>query len=331
MKLTIGIPTFNRYDKLDNVLQQISNQLLDFLYIDNIEILISNNSSTDNTNSVIDKYKNIFACTYKYYIQDENIGFDRNVDFLFKKASGDFLWVLSDDDVLLANSVAEIYNSISCYPDIVFAFVNYNVNLNGNLIKSHLKEDKNVVINSDEVMIRINFANSLISSCIFNVSKWNEIDTKIFYNTCWIHMYVARSLLKEGESLIITTPLIEMQQQDFYESRNGKKRIVGIEFYFYAHLKMVEFCDSLLEFGYPKKIQKKAISFCKNGDLGHIINLKLIRGWYDIKEILLIIFYFFPYRKKNISYYLFFIPALLTPGVVYKSIRIFKNYFKNAY
>ena len=174
-------------------------------------------------------------------------------------------------------------------------------------------------------MIRINFANSLISSCIFNVSKWNEIDTKVFYDTCWIHMYVARSLLNVGKSLIISTPLIEMQQQSLLESRKGKNRIMGIEFYFYAHLKIVEFSDSLLKFGYPKNIQKKAILSCKKGDLGHIINLKLFRGWYDIKEIMLIIFYFFPYRKKYISYYLIFIPALLTPGIVYKSILIFKK------
>lgn len=329
MKLTIGIPTFNRFDKLENVLKQISDQLSNFLYIDNLEILISNNASTDNTNIVVENFKNKLNCSFKYYIQDENIGFDRNVDFLFKKSSGDFMWLLSDDDNLLENSILEVYKSICLYPHVVFAFVNYNVNVNGRLIKSNIKNEENVLINSEEIMTKINFANTLISSCIFNVSKWNELNTKLFYNTCWIHMYVARTLLKEGKSLIITRPLIEMQQESFYNSRNGKNRIMGIEFYFYAHLKLVEFCDSLLKFGYPQKIQQEANLFCEKGDLGHIINLKLIRRYYDIKEIILIIKYFIPYRRKKISFYLRFIPALLIPGLVFKLIYFSKKYIKN--
>jgi glycosyltransferase involved in cell wall biosynthesis len=331
MKLTIGIPTFNRYDKLYNTLEQILKQLSNFEYLENLEILISNNASTDKTNFIVEDFNKLVTCSFNYYIQAENIGFDRNVDFLFRKASGDFLWILSDDDILLENAITDVYKSILLNPKIVFAFINYNVNVCGKLVKSNLLFKENIIISSEEIMTTINFANSLISSCIFNVYKWNEIKTELFFDTYWIHMYVARSLLKEGKSLIITRPLIEMQQQNFLDSRSEKQKINGIEFYFYAHLQLVEFCESLLKFGYPLEIQRKAKIFCEKGDIGHIINLKLFRKFYDIKEIIIIIFSFIPFRRKKISFYLFFIPLLLLPGTVFKILYFFKNYKKNEY
>ncbi len=327
MKLTIGIPTYNRFRKLENLLQEISNQITNFQDKNNLEIVVSNNSSSDDTSAVIEKYEYIFPCSFKYFIQKENIGFDRNVDFLFKNSSGDFLWILSDDDVLIQGAIQEVYNGLLKSPNVVFAFVNYNVNLSGQIIASSIKNDGNLLINSKEAMLAINFANSLISSCIFNVSKWNSINTSVFFDSCWIHMYVARAILNDGMSLLFTKPLIEMMQENFYESRINKNRILGIEFYLYAHLKLVEFCDSLCNFAYPQKICQQAIKFCLRGDLGHIINYKLFRKRYEAKEILNIIKYFYPYRRNHLSYYFLFIPALIIPGNIYKLLYSIKVLF----
>ena len=101
--LCIAIPTFNRSTFLNALLDSIviSIQNIDQKYVQFIEVIISNNSSSDDTLIVLEKYSEIFDnhnLSYKFYNQKKNIGFDLNYLFCLKKATARYVHIIGDDD-----------------------------------------------------------------------------------------------------------------------------------------------------------------------------------------------------------------------------------------
>jgi len=91
--VTIGIPTFNRADSyLKIALESAVKQTYP-----NIEIVVSDNCSIDNTETVV---KGFNDSRIRYFKQKENIGPYKNFNFCLQQANGDFFLILSDDDLI---------------------------------------------------------------------------------------------------------------------------------------------------------------------------------------------------------------------------------------
>lgn len=92
--LTIAIPTYNRAEKLA--------QLLDSIFVESkllswpIEILVSDNASTDDTPRIANGY--VSRGLIRFRRNSTNIGFDRNVAAVIGCARGEFVWLMGDDD-----------------------------------------------------------------------------------------------------------------------------------------------------------------------------------------------------------------------------------------
>jgi glycosyltransferase involved in cell wall biosynthesis len=95
--LSILIPTYNRADYLEKCIKSVLAS-----DSDQIEVLVSNNSSTDHTSQVLGSFSD---SRYTYFQQEQNVGGLRNVQFLCNKANGIYLFFLTDDDYLLIDSV----------------------------------------------------------------------------------------------------------------------------------------------------------------------------------------------------------------------------------
>jgi abequosyltransferase len=104
--LTIAIPTYNRSEYLDKCLAHFMSQLAG--YENNIELLVSNNASTDNTDAVVNKYREQYPISY--FTNDENGGADFNIVRCFEKSKGKFVWIFGDDDFLLPNTLSSVVN-----------------------------------------------------------------------------------------------------------------------------------------------------------------------------------------------------------------------------
>lgn len=91
--VTIGIPTYNRADAY---LKEAVSSALSQTY-QNIEIIISDNCSTDNTELYI---KSICDDRLRYIKQQQNIGPINNYNSCLKEAKGDFFLLLHDDDLV---------------------------------------------------------------------------------------------------------------------------------------------------------------------------------------------------------------------------------------
>ncbi|MCP4252132.1 MAG: tetratricopeptide repeat protein [Candidatus Scalindua sp.] len=118
-KLSICIPTFNRAGLLNETLNT-----LDFACKLPIEIIVSDNASTDNTEKVVcdwmDKLPNI-----KYVRQKSNNGGMINYSAPFRLALGEFSIWLADDDRIDIDSLWELVELLESTPDVVACFTGW--------------------------------------------------------------------------------------------------------------------------------------------------------------------------------------------------------------
>ena len=124
--LTIAIPTYNRGTLIERQLKSI------FSFLPNqgeeIEILVCDNASTDNTESIVDKFQATNR-NLTYFRQESNTGFDGNVYACYEKAQGTFVWFLSDDDQLAPDAIKIVLDQIKLRNDasvVTFSFLNPN-------------------------------------------------------------------------------------------------------------------------------------------------------------------------------------------------------------
>ena len=104
--LTIGIPTWNRKEFLNNLLDVLIKQVIDSKR-DNIEILVSDNHSTDGTMRFMQKLVKEYSFV-SYYRNSSNLGCKKNDIELIKKCKGDFLWFMGDDDSVVGNGLISV-------------------------------------------------------------------------------------------------------------------------------------------------------------------------------------------------------------------------------
>ena len=91
--VTIAIPTYNR---ADYYLQQSLASALSQSY-QHIEIIVSDNCSTDNTQAFVRSFSDP---RLRYFRHDKNIGANNNFNYCLEQAKGDYFLLLQDDDMI---------------------------------------------------------------------------------------------------------------------------------------------------------------------------------------------------------------------------------------
>ena len=234
MIFSICIPTYNRELHLDNCLNSIlisSRQTEDFQF----EVCVSDNCSDYDVEKVIKKYRD--SINIKFIKNKKNLGFSLNAIQAVNMASGEFVWLIGNDDLVLPHTLSRINNLIKKNSDVDYFFLNsYFLNskslkkstfpvdtrdLNLENLKSicSLKEDKKAkfwdVIDPEvswDFLIGIFLSvfkrkqwlkniNVLDKNKIADTTLWSNLD-----NTC-THPKVLSSAFKNSNAYICAEPL----------------------------------------------------------------------------------------------------------------------------
>jgi abequosyltransferase len=102
--LTIAIPTFNRSACLTQLLEVLAPQLVGE---SRVELMISDNQSQDDTPAVVESFRQK-GLVLTYIRNETNIGSDANFLQCFEQASGKYMWLVGDDDIILPDALARI-------------------------------------------------------------------------------------------------------------------------------------------------------------------------------------------------------------------------------
>jgi glycosyltransferase involved in cell wall biosynthesis len=109
--VTIGIPTYNRAASLQRAVDSVLTQ--DFR---DIELLISDNASTDGTQAVCEAYCRQ-DCRVRYMRQPRNQGARVNFLRVLQEASGEYFMWLADDDWIEPSYVALCLGALTTHRD----------------------------------------------------------------------------------------------------------------------------------------------------------------------------------------------------------------------
>lgn len=237
--LSICIPTYKRAHYLGEHLDYIVRQFADDKIYRQVEIVISDNASPDDTKDLVAKYQQKYN-NIRYYRNDINLGFDRNVAKAIYQAQGEFIWTLADDDFITDDALAYILAGLEKNREVSYVCLNC------------LETDYEHCPSGQEFFIK-SWADGLtVSQNIFN-RKYLPASADKYFDTAWLHYCLAKEITV-NHSVLLAKDVFRVP--DIPHPCEWEKG--GNKFLFWLNLKII--IESLSEAGYDQAMIKKLVN-----------------------------------------------------------------------
>ncbi|HEY0678977.1 MAG TPA: glycosyltransferase family 2 protein [Chitinophagaceae bacterium] len=204
MKISLCIPQYNRINFLLKNLEILSRQTYD-----DVEIVISDDCSTDDTEQQIRQLQKNFRYPIIYSRNPTNFGYDRNLRRSMELATGDYVFILGNDDSLnFPDSVQLLVDFLQKhdYPEVGFC----------NMVEAADPEvlyTRAVVTDELGTGPQIAFSYyscfSFVGGIIFKRCVFNEFNTPKHDGSIYVQIYLASVMVSSGKRLFsIKEPLV---------------------------------------------------------------------------------------------------------------------------
>ena len=189
--LTIAVPTYNGAKTircmLDLLLPQCNEQ---------VEVLVSDNCSNDATQEIITGYQKQYPYI-KYIRNEKNIGPDANFLQCMQLASGRYIHLLSDDDVMMEGALAKILSYLSKNDEVGLVYL-YTKGFRGKYVNAEscsapAKCPPEDICTTDK-KIFMDYAGyywGFMSSFVISKQHFDRINNpEQFFGTYWLQSYI---------------------------------------------------------------------------------------------------------------------------------------------
>ena len=243
IRLSICIPTYNRAAFLGYALDSIIAQATD-----EVEIVVSDNASTDGTEALIRDYQTRFP-RIRYHRNSENLGADRNFLKVVEIAQGEYCWLLGSDDALADGAITAVLSRLGS-ADVYLTDIQKKTFAMDRVIEPHHRmhavEPGTAwdCSHSDQLLQYFGAAAnkgdvfglfSYISALIVRRSAWMAqpvIDELI--GSCWIHAARIFQMMKAGARLeYLGLPLVLNRcGNDSFQATVGytRRRLIDLDY-----------------------------------------------------------------------------------------------------
>jgi abequosyltransferase len=201
--LTIAVPTYNRANYLELCLGQIFKQIKPHEAL--VEVIISDNCSLDNTAEIIQNYASK-GFNFRYVLNEENIGVDRNFAQCFTLATGKYVLIFGDDDILLDGAIDSIIPVLTAgeYGLVYLSSYGFTTNY---LLEMPRKHKTGTVVFSDNKKL-IEKVNYWITFASGNIVNKSIIDTNLnpleFVGTNLVQVnWILKGIFSAKENVVI--------------------------------------------------------------------------------------------------------------------------------
>jgi glycosyltransferase involved in cell wall biosynthesis len=222
--LSLCVPTFRRSQLLNQSLSAILSQIEPPM-TDMVEVLVLDNASPDDTPSVVAQAQADFPhMSLRSLRHPENIGPDANFFEARNLANGKFVYLISDDDVLLPGAVARLLELIQAYPK--FDAFSLNVRqfwddpYQEDTPQVYKFEGDRILANRDEALLLLK-AHIIFISCI--AFRRENVQDKNYDNRRGTNMgqsYMFLDALMPGHGMYVTSQSYLAQRAEHAEGYN---------------------------------------------------------------------------------------------------------------
>ena len=199
--LTIAVPTYNGAKTIRSMLDLLLPQV-----DERVEVLISDNSSTDETPQILMNYQKCWPFI-RVIRNEKNIGPDANFLSALRLAKGNFVLLLSDDDILIEDSLAGILDFLEHNPDLTLAYLHTVGFHNEYRGKEHCITPGRKVNESFQTtdkkcfMEYAGFYWGFMSSFLCSKKEFDKIENpERFFGTYWLQSYICILCSKNPQS-----------------------------------------------------------------------------------------------------------------------------------
>jgi glycosyltransferase involved in cell wall biosynthesis len=200
MLISVCIPQYNRSKYLLAVLESIRVQ--DY---PEVEVIISDDCSTDDSLVVIPKYiaevQGTTHVRFNYLRQPRNLGYDGNLRAALDAGQGEYLFMLGNDDALpdknTLSSLAVILAQLN-YPDVAFT----NFHPFGKPTEVQRRARTTAVIGSGpEVALKIFRSFSFVGGVVMKRAAFKQHNTSKHDGSVYVQIYLAARTVAAGGSV----------------------------------------------------------------------------------------------------------------------------------
>ena len=178
--LSICIPTYNRLPYLKELLTDLLPQL-DAVDSGQVELIVSNNASTDGTENFCQSISRPYLRCRK---NEVNIGGDRNFLKCIQEARGEYVWLVGDDDLVPSGAVQKILDILGCLrPGLVIS--DFAVSVERETYADYGEFLERNCRNSKAAALR----HTLISANIFQRASFDLSFAERWLSTQYAHMF----------------------------------------------------------------------------------------------------------------------------------------------
>jgi abequosyltransferase len=212
LKLSICITTLNRATfigaTLDSILGQITSDC---------EVVILDGASTDNTEQVVAEYARRFDCV-RYIRQERNNGFDRDVDRAVELASGEYCWLMSDDDLLKPGAIAAVLKALQQDWNLVIVNVESRDFEMSRVVQPRWLGFKSDRVygpeDTDRLFLEVGEVWRYFGNVVIKRAIWLARDRQRYYGSWFIYLGVIFQERLRGEALVIAEPFISYRMSN---------------------------------------------------------------------------------------------------------------------
>jgi glycosyltransferase involved in cell wall biosynthesis len=220
--VSIVIPTFNQVERF---LRECIESAIAQTY-DSIEIVISDNHSTNNSASVIKEYATDRESKIRVVKPPEFLNLSGSLLYVFSQAKGDYICYISSDDILLPECVAKLVEKMEEHEDVVFSHgeaLYFDKDVKPFTNWRYFNEISGVYdINEDAAQRLMDFSYVCFAGCIIRASVWRNIailfENKDIIIKNYIDLLIVFMLFEEGKVYFLNEVLAKVRLEN--ESRN---------------------------------------------------------------------------------------------------------------
>lgn len=326
IKLSLCIPTYNRARFIGETIQSIIAQATD-----EVEIVVSDNGSDDNTEELIRGYQKIFP-RIRYFRWDSNVGADRNFLKVIELATGDYCWFMGSDDRIESGALQHILSQLAYHPGIAGASVNQTIytpdlssELKGVPVAGGKLNSDHVFNDAEKCFSYLGLYFGYLPGQIVNRSLWNKIvnaETLDPYFKAYVHVYVMGKMLRVNPNwLYLHRKCVGYRSgNDSFLQEGGiyKRQVI-------AHAAFEKIVRDL--FGVGSRTYRDVLSMALTGYMrGDLVNIKVNGASAKLQLQLLALYSKFYWRF--IYYWLKVFPLFFIPNRIVVPLR---NHYQNRH
>lgn len=230
-QLSIFIPTYNRCDLLKDAL----NSLIHEAYKYNISIIISDNNSIDDTENMVNEFKNKYKNIF-YSKNEKNVGIDKNMLSVLKLVKTKYCFMLGDDDLLIEGGIEKVLKMLSTMDfDLILL-----TEMGKESKRKNIELETDIILNDCKKLFDGYWDKTPFGSIIINVELAKRVDPSKFIGTSHAYSgliweYLAKEKLEEGSinTLIMSDPIVYRgESQKTYQHKISEVHFLEIPRWF---------------------------------------------------------------------------------------------------